>query len=174
MDRIEITVRREDENAQKKDKLKYNLFLVVALCFFAYAVFSLLMFFAAIAAQKAALTDLIPVIIPAAAGIIFLVLRENTLVEYDYLVEDDVFKLAKIKNLQARKEIVSLPVSNFSRIEKYSRERFESLPEKKFSAVLNGEEKRYILFFTYNGTKCALQFEPTPKFIEEIKRVTKQ
>ena len=77
MDRIEITVRREDENAQKKDKLKYNLFLVIALCFFAYAVFSLLIFFASIAARKVALTDLIPVIIPAAAGIIFLVLREN-------------------------------------------------------------------------------------------------
>lgn len=174
MDRIEITVRREDENAQKKDKLKYNLFLVIALCFFAYAVFSLLMFFAAIAANEAAVADLIPVLIPAGAGAVFLILRQNALVEYDYLVEDDEFKLAKIKNLQARKEIVSLPVSNFSRIEKYSRERFESLPEKKFSAVLNGEEKRYILFFTYNGTKCALQFEPTSKFIEEIKKVTKQ
>lgn len=174
MDRIEITVRREDENAQKKDKLKYNLFLVIALCFFAYAVFSLLMFFASIAANEAAVADLIPVLIPAGAGAVFLLLRQNALVEYDYLVEDDVFKLAKIKNLQARKEIVAVPVNSFSRIEKYTPERFASLPEKKFSAVLNGEEKRYILFFTYNGTKCALQFEPTPKFIEEIKRVTKQ
>lgn len=174
MDRVEITVRRENEYAQKKDRVKYNLLFAAALCFFAYAIISLLMFFAAIAAQKAALTDLIPVIIPAAAGIVFLILRENTLVEYDYLVEDDVFKLAKIKNLQARKEIVALPVSNFLRIEKYSPERFNSLPEKKYSAVLNGEEKRYILFFTYNGTKCALQFEPTVKFVEEIKKVTRQ
>lgn len=174
MDRIEITVRREDENAQKRDKLKYNLFLVIALCFFAYALFSLLMFFAAIASQKAAVTDLIPVLITAGAGVVFFFLRQNALVEYDYLVEDDVFKLAKIKNLQARKEIVAVPVNSFSRIEKYTPERFASLPEKKFSATLNGEEKQYILFFTHNGEKCALRFEPTVKFIGEIKKVTKQ
>lgn len=174
MDRIEITVRKEDENAKKKDRIKYNLFFALALCFFFYAIFSFAMLITAIATNEAAATDIISVAVPAAAGIVFVVLRGNINIEYDYLVEDDVFKLAKIKNLQSRKEILALPVRNFSRIEKYSPERFNSLPEKKYSAVLNGAEKRYILFFSYNGTRCALQFEPSGKFVEEIKKVTRQ
>ena len=171
MDRIEQTIRRRDNELQKKDKFKYNLMMALAAGFSLFAIYSLITAFMifANAAMSVTIFDVLPLIVSVLLTIIFFTKKDDMIVEYDYIVEDDVFIIAKIKNLKSRKEIVNVPVSSFKRIDNYNAENFKSLDIKKINCSLNDDSEKYVLTFE-RGEKCAVVFEPNEELLQMIKK----
>ena len=81
------------------------------------------------------------------------------LLEYDYIIEDDTLIIAKIKNLNARKEVINLPVNALKRIEKYNKEKLQAMNIKVTNCSLNEDEKKYMLFYE-RGEQGVIIFEP--------------
>ena len=171
MDRIEQTIRRRDNELQKKDKFKYNLMMALAAGFSLFAVYSLITAFMIFANPEARVTlfDVLPLIVSVLLTIVCFTKKDDMIVEYDYIVEDDVFVIAKIKNLKARKEVVNVPVSAFKRIDPYNKENFKNLDVKKLDCSLNEDSEKYVLTFE-RGEKCAVVFEPNEELLKMIKK----
>ncbi len=171
MDRIEQTVRRRSERDIAKDKLKHRICHILAIALFTYALVALCVAFAQISSNgKFTFAQLVPILITAGAGVLCMLKKDGFLKEYDYTVEDDEFTVAKILNLKARKEVFSVQVRNFKRIESYSTERFASLNCKKLDFSLNGDNEKHILFVQDGGEEKALVIEPNEKFYSEIQK----
>jgi hypothetical protein len=171
MDRIEQTIRLKDETKQKKAKFKYNFIMALAAALSLFAIYSLITTFMIIAAPSMTVTlwDVIPLIISVVLTLICFNKKDDMLVEYDYIVEDDVFVIAKIKNLKARKEVIHVPVSAFKRIDEYNEENFRSLDIKKINCSLNDDANKYVLTFE-RGERCAVVFEPNEDLLKMIKK----
>ena len=171
MDRIEQTIRRKDFNEQKKDKFRYNLLMALAAGFSLFAVYSLITAFMIFANPEMGVTvfDVLPLIISVALTIICFIKKDDMIIEYDYIVEDDVFTIAKIKNLKNRREVVNTPVSSFKRIDAYNAKNFKSLNIKKLNCSLNADSEKYVLTFE-RGERCAVVFEPNEELLKMIKK----
>ncbi len=171
MDRIEQTIRRRDNELQKKDKFKYNLLMALAAGFSLFAVYSLITAFMIFATPGMQVTvfDVLPLIISVILTIICFNKKDDMIVEYDYIVEDDVFVIAKIKNLKTRKEVVNVPVSAFKRIDPYNAENFKNLDAKKLNCSLNADSEKYVLTYE-RGERCAVVFEPNEELLKMIKK----
>lgn len=171
MDRIEQTVRRRDFEEQKKDKFKYNLLMALAAGFSLFAIYSLITAFMIFANPEMSVTvfDVLPLILSVALTVICFNKKDDMIIEYDYIVEDDVFTVAKIKNLKSRKEVVNVPVSSFKRIDAYNEEGFKTLDMKKLNCSLNKDAEKYVLTFE-RGERCAVVFEPNEDLLKMIKK----
>lgn len=175
MDRIEQTVRRRSERDIAKDKLKYRICLILAIAFFSYGLVALCVTFTQISSSgNFSLARFLPVIITAGVGVICFLKKDGFLKEYDYTVEDDVFTVAKILNLEKRKEVFSMNVRGFKRVESYSKERISSLNVKTLDFSLNGTEEKCILFVNDGSEEKALILEPNEKFYSEIQKEIKR
>lgn len=172
MDRIEQTIRLRDEEKQKKAKFKYNFLMALAAALSLFAIYSLITTFMIIAnpmSGKVTVFDVLPLIISVILTFICFSKKDDMLIEYDYIVEDDTFIIAKIKNLKSRKEVVNVPVSAFKRIDNYNAENFRSLQAKKMDCSLNDDAQKYVLTFD-RGQRCAVVFEPNDELLEMIKK----
>jgi len=165
MERFEQTVRRNDESMIAKDNLKYKLYLAFAVGFSLLSVFLLV---TSIITMK--LITIVPLLLSGALTVYFYIGRNNAILEYDYCVEDDKLTVAKIKNLSARKELFTVPVRSFKRIEVYTPEKFRQIDAKKYIASLNEVENREILFFDIGNERCVLLFEPSAELLNAIKK----
>lgn len=171
MDRIEQTIRLKDETKQKKAKFKYNFLMALAAAFSLFAIYSLITAFMIIAtpSMTVALWDVLPLIVSVILTLICFNKKDDMIVEYDYIVEDDIFVIAKIRNLKNRKEVVNVPVSAFKRIDPYNAENFKSLDIKKINCSLNDDAEKYVLTFE-RGERCAVVFEPNEELLKMIKK----
>ena len=169
MDRIEQTIRLRDEDKQKKAKLKYNLLMALAAAFSLISIYNLVTLFMIISTMQVQIFNIIPLVISAVLAFICFSKKDDMLIEYDYIVEDDTFVIAKIKNLKARKEVVNVPVSSFKRIDKYNHDNFKELDAKKLNCALNNDSEKYVLTYE-RGERCAVVFEPNEELLNMIKK----
>ncbi len=171
MDRIEQTIRRKDEEQQKKDKFRYNFLFACAAAFSLIAIYSLVTLFMILSnpAMKPTFFDVLPLIISSILTAICFTKKDDMIIEYDYVVEDDRLIIAKIKNLKTRKEIINIPPSTFKRIDAYNEENFKSLEAKKFDCSLNNDSEKYVLTYE-QGERCAVVFEPNEALLKMIKK----
>lgn len=161
MDRIEQTIRRNSEEQQKKDKFKYNFLYALAAALSLFAIYSLITVFFVLgdSANSITLFDIIPLIVSAVGTIVCFLYKDEMLLEYDYIIEDDTLIIAKIKNLNARKEVINLPINALKRIEKYNKEKLSAINIKVTNCSLNEDEKKYMLFYE-RGEQGVIVFEP--------------
>ncbi len=176
MDRIEQTVRRTNLDQKEKDVFRYRIRLALAIAFSALAVLLLISMFASanVESGSAFTTDslimLIPIFISSVIAAIFFVIKDNAIIEYDYAVEDDVFTVAKIKNLSSRKTLLNIKVKNFKKLERYSRTELKKMKNKVTDCSLNSQKDKYFLFYDDNGEVSVLIFEPNDMFRDMIKK----
>lgn len=171
MDRIEQTIRRKDEEQQKKDRFKYNFLFACAVALSLVAIYWLVSLFMIIASPslKATFFDVIPLVVSVILTVVCFLKKDDMLLEYDYIVEDDRFIIAKIKNLNTRKEVINIPVSSFKRIDAFNQENFKSLDGKKYNCSLNEDSEKYVLIYE-QGERCAVVFEPNDELLKMIKK----
>ena len=171
MDRIEQTIRRKDEEQQKKDRFKYNFLFACAAALSLVAIYWLVSLFMIIATPslKATFFDVIPLVVSVILTVVCFLKKDDMLLEYDYIVEDDRFIIAKIKNLNTRKEVINIPVSSFKRIDAFNQENFKSLDGKKYNCSLNKDSEKYVLIYE-QGERCAVVFEPNDELLKMIKK----
>ena len=167
MDRIEQTIRRNSEEQQKKDKFKYNFLYALAAALSLFAIYSLITVFFVLGDSSKSITlfDVIPLIVSVAGTIICFLYKDEMLLEYDYIIEDDTLIIAKIKNLNARKEVINLPVNALKRIEKYNSEKINSQGIKKVNCALNEDNEKYALYYE-KGEQGVIIFEPNENFLK--------
>ena len=175
MDRFEQTIRRKDEQQQKKDKFKYKFFFAVAGIFCLNAIYSLITVFSVLGNPAKAITffDVFPLILSIAIAIVCFLYKDEMILEYDYIIEDDTLIIAKIKNLNARKEVVNLPTSALKRIEKYNKEKLNAMNVKITNCSLNEDEKKYMLFYD-RGEQGAIIFEPKDELLKLLTKELKK
>lgn len=171
MDRIEQTIRRKDEEQQKKDRFKYNFLFACAVALSLVAIYWLVSLFMIIASPslKATFFDVIPLVVSVILTVVCFLKKDDMLLEYDYIVEDDRFIIAKIKNLNTRKEVINIPASSFKRIDAFNQENFKSLDGKKYNCSLNEDSEKYVLIYE-QGERCAVVFEPNDELLKMIKK----
>lgn len=167
MDRIEQTVRRKDEKKQKQDKFKYNFLFALAAALSLFAIYSVITVFFVLGNPTESITlfDVIPLLLSALGTVICFLYKDEMLLEYDYIIEDDILIIAKIKNLKARKEVINLPVSALKRIEKYNAEKINSQGIKKVNCALNEDNEKYALYYE-KGEQGVIIFEPNESFLK--------
>lgn len=167
MDRIEQTIRRNDEEKQKKDKFRYNFLYALAAALSLFAIYAVITVFFVLGDPTKAVTayDIIPLIISVAGTILCFLYKDEMLLEYDYIVEDDTFIVAKIKNLKARKEVIKLPASSLKRIEKYNPAKLNAQGMKIINCALNEDDKKYMLYYE-RGEKGIIVFEPNDELLK--------
>ena len=161
MDRIEQTIRRYNEEDQKKDKFKYNLLFALAAALSLFAIYSLITVFFVLGDSSKAITayDVIPLIVSAVGTVFCYLYKDEMMLEYDYIIEDDTLIIAKIKNLNARKEVINIPVNALKRVEKYNKEKLQAINVKVTNCSLNEDESKYMLFYE-RGEQGVIVFEP--------------
>ncbi len=170
MDRIEQTIRRNSEEALKKDKRNYNLLFALAVAFGIYAFISAIgIFFSLAAGGDITFWSVLPLIVSAVIAALCFFKKDDMLLEYDYTVEDDCLIIAKIKNLSSRKEVLNLPVNKIKRIEAFNEKRFKALDTKKLDFSLNEPNEKQILFFE-QGEMTAMVFEPNEALLKMLVR----
>ncbi len=171
MDRIEQTIRRYDEEQQRKDRFKYNFLYALAAALSLFAIYSIITIFFVLGDQSKSITifDVIPLIVSVAGTIICFLYKDEMLLEYDYIIEDDTLIIAKIKNLNARKEVINLPVNALKRIEKYSAHRLDGLNIKITNCSLNEDERKYMLFYE-RGEQGVIIFEPKEDLLKLLNK----
>lgn len=167
MDRIEQTVRRKDEEKQKQDKFKYNFLYALAAALSLFAIYSVITIFFVLGDPTKAITvfDVIPLIVSVLGTVICFLYKDEMLLEYDYIIEDDTLIIAKIKNLKARKEVIHLPVSALKRIEKYNAEKISAQSLKTVNCALNEDNEKYALYYE-RGENGVIIFEPSDDFFK--------
>ena len=172
MDRFEQTIRRKDEQQQKKDKFKYNFLFALAGVLSLFAIYALITVFSVLGNQSITITfmDVLPLIVSVVGAIVCFLYKDEMLLEYDYIIEDDTLTIAKIKNLNSRKEIVNLPINTLKRIEKYNKEKLNAMNVKITNCSLNEDENKYMLFYD-RGEQGVIIFEPKD---ELLKLLTKE
>lgn len=166
---LEQTIRISDEQKRQKDNAKYKLFSSVFLVSVVFALFSLMSILFSLFMSTPITMGVIGIIFFAAVAAISFIQKEASNIEYDYIFDDDTLTIAKIKNLEKRKEVLNLKVSDFKRIESYSKERVDALQAKKLDFSLNGDEKKYVLFAQHDG-QVAIIFEPNEALLDLIKK----
>ncbi len=171
MDRFEQTIRRKNEEQQKKDKFKYNFLFALAVVFGLNAIYSLITIFSVLGDPSKAITlfDVLPLIISIVVAIVCFLYKDEMLLEYDYIIEDDTLIIAKIKNLNARKEVVNLPINSLKRIEKYNKEKLNAMNVKITNCSLNEDENKYMLFYD-RGEQGAIVFEPKDELLKLLSK----
>ena len=174
MDSMEQTVRRMDEKLYAKDKLKYSTYLTLAVAFGVCALLCLFYAFYAVAEGYGSAAGIVPSVLCFILAVFFFFAKENALIEFDYIVEDNTLTFAKIKNLRSRKELAVLPLSTVKRIEPYNRERFMQLQAKKIDCTSNPEIRKYILIAEKNGEQLAIIFEPNMKLLQSLQKELNQ
>ncbi len=170
MDSMEQTVRRMDQKLYEKDKLEYYIFLALFISLSFYAFFSLFQAFYIIAQGYGSAANLIPSLVSFLLAGIFFFIKDNMLLEFDYIVENNTLIFAKIKNLKARKELAVLPISTIKRIEPYTKERFLQLQAKKINCTLNQDVRKYILLAEKSGEQIAIAFEPNLNLLQLLQK----
>ncbi len=171
MDRIEQTIRRKDEEKQKQDKFKYNFMLALAAALSLFAIYSVITVFFVLGDPSKAITvyDVIPLVISAVGTIVCFLYKDEMILEYDYIIEDDILIIAKIKNLKARKEVINIPVNALKRIEKYNAEKISAQGIKAINCSLNEDDKKYALYYE-RGEKGVIVFEPNDDFLKLLNK----
>ena len=170
MDHFEQTVRRRDEQAYNKDKFRYHLLLAVALAAGLLTVVDLSVCIAALAAGRFSLFTLFPTVILALIAILAFYFKDEMLLEYDYLVEDDTLIIAKIRNLKSRKEVVTVRLSALKRMETYTPERFQAIESKKYNFSLNEDVPKQLLFFEKDGQMAVMLLEANDTLTTQLKK----
>lgn len=172
MDRIEQTIRRKDEKLYAKDKFRYHLLFALAIAFGLVACGNIITVFYAVATlnMTTVAVSLVPLIVSGVLAIVFLFLKDEMLLEYDYIIEDDELIIAKIKNLKSRKEIVKVQTKSLKRMYPYNEKDFSLLEAKKVKATLNPDAERFVLICE-QGERIAVVFEPNE---EMQKMITKE
>lgn len=171
MDFLEQTVRINDEQAQQKNKLKHSIFSAVFTFSLAFAlVLAISILFSLIFSIPATLNVIGTILFGVIAAISYFI-KDSCNIEYDYLVdgEDNTLTVAKIKNLEKRKEVLTIKFDAFKRIEPFSKERFDALQAKKLDFSLNGDDKKYILFAEQNG-QLVIVLEPNEALLSLIRK----
>ncbi|MBE7092571.1 MAG: hypothetical protein E7365_05280 [Clostridiales bacterium] len=170
MDRIEQTIRRNDEEKQKKDKFKYNFLFILAAALSLFAIYSVTTVFFVLGSQQNSLTvfDVLPLIVSVLGTVFCFLYKDEMLLEYDYIIEDDTLIIAKIKNLKSRKEVINLPVNALKRIEKYNTAKLNQ-GLKTVNCSLNEDEKKYMLYYE-KGEKGIIVFEPNDAFLKLLNK----
>jgi hypothetical protein len=170
MDRFEQTIRRNDTESFEKDRAKYRVCFIIAIVFALGFIFFLSTTFQMLAnGMKIQFMNVLPLLITAACAIGAFYYKDNMLIEYDYIVEDDTVTVAKIKNLSSRKELLVLPITALKRIEKYHPTKYSEFDGKKLDCSLNGEDKKYMLFYEH-GEKGILLFEPNESLLKMLEK----
>jgi hypothetical protein len=172
MDRIEQTIRRKDENEQKKDNFRYKFFFALAVVFSLSGISSLVVVFSSFINLNGATVsafDVISLVLAWALAAFFYIKKDDMKIEYDYIIEDDHLIIAKIRNLTSRKEIINIPVSAFKRLDTYNENNFRELDAKKYNCSLNEDAERYVLHYE-RGERCAVAFEPNEELLKMIKK----
>ena len=170
MDRIEQTIRRKDENEQKKDNFRYKFFFAFAVVFSLSGISSLVVVFSSfINLTTVSAFDVISLVLAWALAAFFYIKKDDMKIEYDYIIEDDHLIIAKIRNLTSRKEIINIPVSAFKRLDTYNENNFRELDAKKYNCSLNSDAERYVLHYE-RGERCAIVFEPNEELLKMIKK----
>ena len=130
--------------------------------------------FYAVAEGYGSAAGIVPSVLCFILAVFFFFAKENALIEFDYIVEDNTLTFAKIKNLRSRKELAVLPLSTVKRIEPYNRERFMQLQAKKIDCTRNPEIRKYILIAEKNGEQLAIIFEPNMKLLQSLQKELNQ
>lgn len=171
MDYLEQTVRILDEQKRQKDNAKYKIFSSVFLVSVIFGLFSLMSVFFSLFMSTSITMGLIGVVFFAAVAALTFFIKESCNIEYDYIIDsaDKLLTVAKIKNLEKRKEVLNLKFSAFKRIEPYVEERVAVLQTKKLDFSLNGNERKYVLFAEQDG-QIAIIFEPNEQLLNIIKK----
>ena len=170
MDRIEQTIRRKDENEQKKDNFRYKFFFAFAVVFSLSGISSLVVIFSSFMnLTTVSAFDVISLVLAWALAAFFYIKKDDMKIEYDYIIEDDHLIIAKIRNLTSRKEIINIPVSAFKRLDTYNENNFRELDAKKYNCSLNSDAERYVLHYE-RGERCAIVFEPNEELLKMIKK----
>jgi hypothetical protein len=170
MDRIEQTIRRKDENEQKKDNFRYKFFFAFAVVFSLSGISSLVVIFSSFMnLTTVSAFDVISLVLARALAAFFYIKKDDMKIEYDYIIEDDHLIIAKIRNLTSRKEIINIPVSAFKRLDTYNENNFRELDAKKYNCSLNSDAERYVLHYE-RGERCAIVFEPNEELRKMIKK----
>lgn len=166
---LEQTIRILDEQKRQKDNAKYKLFSSVFLVSVIFALFSLLSIFFSLFTSTPITLGVIGLVFFAAGAAFAFFKKDSCNIEYDYIVDDNLLTVAKIKNLERRKEVLNLNFSTFKRIEPYSKERVAALQAKKLDFSLNEEDRKYVLFAEQDG-QIIIIFEPNEELLGIIKR----
>ena len=171
MDRIEQTIRRKNETEYAKDTFKYRFFYAFAAVFGLSAISSIIVIFYALTnlSRSVAPLDVISLVLSVALTALFFTIKDEMLLEYDYIIEDDTLTIAKIKNLKARKEVVSLPISALKRLEPYNEEALKAQGIKLIRCTLNADAQRYTLYYE-RGEQGAIVFEPNEEMLKLLKK----
>lgn len=171
MDFLEQTVRILDEQAQQKDKFKHSVFSAIFMIALVFALVSVISVLFALFASSSPLMSILGAAFFGALAAIAYFAKDNCNIEYDYIVdgEDNTLTVAKIKNLEKRKEVLTVKFDSFKRIEAYSKERFASLDSKKLDFSLNSDDKKYILFAEQNGP-LVIVLEPNENLLALIRK----
>ncbi len=171
MDFLEQTVRITDEQARQKDKLKHSIFSSIFTASLAFALVSGISILFALFFPTPATLGIIGIIFFGALAAISYYIKDLSNIEYDYIVdgEDNTLTVAKIKNLEKRKDVLLIKFDAFKRIEPFSKERFASLEAKKLDFSLNEDDKKYILFAEQNGP-LIIAFEPNENLLSLIRK----
>lgn len=170
MDSCEQTVRRMDERLYAKDKMKYTICFILAVALGISALLSLFYAFYAVAQGYGTVAGIFPPVLTLLIAAFFFFAKENALLEFDYIVENDALTFAKIKNLKARKELVTLPLSALKRLEPYTQERFHQLSAKKFDCTRNPDIRKYILLAEKGSEQLAIAFEPNMQLLQMLQK----
>ena len=164
MDRCEQTVRRNGENDIAKDKMKYKMFFALAIVFCGLAALQIITAFSAVK-----LVLMLPAVLFALFAFLCFHFKDDMIIEYDYVIEDDTLTVSKIRNLSSRNDIVKIPASEFKRIEAFTPERYAQLDTKKYDCSLNKQNKK-LLFFEKGSENCVLVFEPNDEMNKIISK----
>lgn len=170
MDHFEQTVRRRDEQAYNKDKFRYHLLLAVAIAAGLLTVVDLSACLAMLASGTFSLLALFPTVVLALIAILAFYFKDEMLLEYDYLVEDDTLIIAKIRNLKSRKEVVTVRLSALKRMESFTPERYAAIQAKKYNFSLNDDAEKQLLFFEKDGQMAVMLLEPNDTLTAQLKK----
>lgn len=103
-----------------------------------------------------------------------LLVRSN--LEYDYLLNGDVFRIVKVINRKKRKKLIEISVASFESIGRVTSENYDryaaSREIKKIFAICNLEEedKLFYIYFIKDGVKSLLHIQPNDEMILSLRR----
>lgn len=174
MESLEQTVRRNDELAAQKDNLKFKIFSVTFIVSLVFVIISVMGMLLSNFNSAGLPSGIAGAVIFGITAVISFIFKDNARIEYDYIIdgEAETMTVAKIRNLEKRKEVLNIKVSSFKRIEAYSKERFDTIEAKKLDFSLNEGAKK-ILFAESNSEMIAICFEPNDSLLSIIEKVLK-
>lgn len=100
----------------------------------------------------------------------------NSNLEYDYLLNNGMFRIVKVINRKKRKKMLELDISaveNIGKLESDNYDRYaQSKDVKKLYAICNYENEENIVYMYYSkeGTRYLLHIEPNEEMMIAIRR----